>query len=111
MRTESWFILIYQTADAESQTMLADGLRRLGSLTVATEQDNGDYFVILECPGTVPALTIHELVVSIDVSADLVDTHTGSPDLEIRSLSEDIRRNLTALRPDLAPHGDDLISS
>jgi hypothetical protein len=91
--------------------MLADGLRKLGRLAVDTEHNNGDYFVILECPGTVPALTIHELVVTIDTTADLLDTHTGSPDLEIRSLSESIRRNLTTLGPDVTSHGDDLIPS
>lgn len=111
MNTESWFLLIYQTATAESQATLAETLRTLGSLTVATEHNNGDYFVILECPGTVPALTIHELVVTIDASADLIDTHTGSPDVEIHLLSKSIRQNISMLRLGKAPSDDDLISS
>ena len=78
MDEHAWFILIYQLADEESQTSLAEGLDAMGNLTVHTYQDNSEYFVTVECSGLVPALTMHELVMSIDSDAALVDTRTGS---------------------------------
>jgi hypothetical protein len=77
MEEHPWFILIYQLADEVAQSRLAAGLRAMGNLTVQTDQDNGEYFVTIECSGHVPALTVHELVMSIDSDAALIDTHAG----------------------------------
>lgn len=84
---DDWFILIYQSNHAEARDRLAEGLRALGSLTVQTEHNRGEWFVVIECPGTIPALAIHELVMSIDAGAELVDTHCGMLDLVIAPLS------------------------
>jgi hypothetical protein len=78
MQEHPWFILIYQLADEQAQTRLAAGLNAMGNLTVQADQDNGEYFVTVECSGHVPALTMHELVVSIDSDATLIDTHSGT---------------------------------
>lgn len=77
MDEQPWFILIYQTVDAEGQARLAASLEALGGLVVQTDQTNGDYFVTIECPGRSPALTMHELVMSLDADATLIDTHGG----------------------------------
>ena len=75
MNTSSWFILIYQTAQADSQDVLARELKNVGGLTVQTEQRNGEYFVIVESPDSIAALTLHEFVMSINPQAELIDTH------------------------------------
>ena len=75
-----WFILIYQLADAEAQEHLAAGLKAMGGLIVQTDQNNGEYFVTIECRGHGLALTMHELVMAIDCDAELIDTHSGLPD-------------------------------
>lgn len=72
-----WFILIYETADAETQERLSCGLKAFGSIIVQTEETQGEYVVIIECPGTVPVLAMHELVMSIDHDAALIDTHAS----------------------------------
>ena len=77
MEEHEWFILTYQLADSHAQTRLAEGLNTLGTLNVQGDQNNGEYFVTIECSGHVPALTIHELVMSIDSDAALIDTHAG----------------------------------
>ena len=75
MGDDSWFILIYETADAESQAHLAEGLQSLGHMIVDVEQGHDDYFVVVECQDTTPAMTLHELVMAIDADAELVGTH------------------------------------
>jgi hypothetical protein len=77
MDEQPWFILIYQTVDADGQARLAASLEALGGLVVQTDQNNGDYYVTIEGPGRSPALTMHELVMSIDADAILIDTHAG----------------------------------
>jgi len=78
MNTPGWFILIYETAHADSQELVANELHDLGGLVVQTEQSNGEYFVIVESPETINALTLHEFVLSIDPDVELVDTHRGT---------------------------------
>lgn len=78
MERRSWSILIYSTPDADSQALLATQLRDLGRLVVQTTRSNVDYFVIVETDGDVAALTVHELVMSVEPLAELVDTRTGS---------------------------------
>lgn len=75
MDAHAWFILIYLCDDADSQLTLSTELRRLGHLVVETAQDNGDHFVIIETRGDTAALSVHELVMSIDHHAELVGTH------------------------------------
>jgi hypothetical protein len=83
MSDQNWFILIYETADTGAQESLADQLRSLGSMTVETAEDDGQHIVIVENPGTIDALTLHELVMSFDPSAELIDTHKAlQPDSE-----------------------------
>jgi hypothetical protein len=89
MNTDAWFILIYACPDAQSQAVLASGLRDLAPLVVETTQDAGDYFVIVESPGDASALTVHELVLWLDPRAELVDSHDSA-----RS-----KGGLTLLRP------------
>ena len=76
---DDWFILIYKVDDAEAQDVLAEGLCSLESLTIQAEHNNGDHFVVVECPGSITALAVHELVMSIDSDADLIDTHSSLP--------------------------------
>ena len=80
MDEHPWFILIYQLGDAEAQDHLAAGLNAMGGLIVQTDQNNGEYFVTIECRGHSLALTLHELVMSIDSDAELIDTHSGLPE-------------------------------
>jgi hypothetical protein len=89
MDETGWFILIYQTADADSQARLAAGLHCLGRMVVGTEEDSDDYFVVVECEDTTPAITLHELVMSFDETAVLSGSHgpfaaSGAPDGDIR---------------------------
>jgi len=79
MSEENWFILIYETADAASQELLAGRLKAMGGLTVQTAQNNGEYVVVIENEGTTDALTLHELVVALDANVELVSTHKAAP--------------------------------
>ncbi|MFL6091254.1 MAG: hypothetical protein ACJ71Z_14080 [Aeromicrobium sp.] len=78
MNSDAWFILIYSTTDAETQNRLAAELQSLGRLVVQTERRGREHFVLIETAGDVAALTVHELVMSIDPDAELIDTHDGS---------------------------------
>jgi hypothetical protein len=89
MTTSSpWFILIYETEDAISTAHLAHELEQLGSLIVQTEDNNDEHFVIVECPSTLPAISMHELVMTIDPQASLVETH-ASPQKSLR-IAQDV---------------------
>lgn len=78
MNAPAWFALIYKCDDADSQVALAAALRSFGRLTVETTQSNDEYSVVIETDADLAALTVHELVMSIDPHAELVDTHDGS---------------------------------
>jgi hypothetical protein len=78
MKTETWFVLIYQSADADRQESLATQLRGLGGLVVHTAQDNGEYFVLIRARGLTSAIELHELVMTFDSEAELVSSHNGT---------------------------------
>jgi len=78
MNAPAWFVLIYRCDDADSQLTLASELRSFGRLTIETPQSDDEHFVVIETDADLAALTVHELVMSLDPHAELVDTHDGS---------------------------------
>ena len=78
VNSPTWFVLIYKCDDADSQVALASELRSFGRLTVETAQSRDEHFVVIETDAELAALTVHELVMSIDPHAELFDTHDGS---------------------------------
>ena len=78
MNTQNWFILIYATESAEMQVSVASELRGFGGLSVQTEQKNGEHFVIVESSARITAITLHELVMTIDSHAELVSSHPSA---------------------------------
>jgi hypothetical protein len=78
MENCDWFILIYQVTDADTQASLEQHLNAFGGLVTDTEANRGEFYVIVECPGTLAARTIHELVMTHDAQATLVGTHADA---------------------------------
>jgi nitrate reductase NapAB chaperone NapD len=92
MRT-GWSILIYQLKNYESQNRLAEGLNTLGNLIVQTDENKGEYFVTIECRDPVSALTVHELVMSIDASTVLIYTHQETDEETVPGAPEEMAPN------------------
>jgi len=88
MKTDTWFVLIYQSAGAERQQSLATQLRGLGGLVVHTVQDNGEYFVIVRSRRASSAIEHHELVMTFDSEAELVDSHDGTHAIDEPALAQ-----------------------
>ncbi|HJR89247.1 MAG TPA: hypothetical protein VJ782_03700 [Aeromicrobium sp.] len=86
MKSDTWFVLIYQSAYADSQDFLATQLRGLGGLVVHTAQDNGEYFVLIRSRGLISAIELHELVMTFDSEAELVSSHDGTREIDDSSI-------------------------
>lgn len=78
MDTPAWIVQIYSTTDEHTQALLGILLRGRDGLTVATDQNGADYFVIAECDNDDRAWWLYEFVMSIDVDAVLLHTTSGS---------------------------------
>lgn len=72
----AWIVQIYSMSDVHSQEFLERLLRHHG-LVIATDHNDTDWFVIVDCAGDDQAWWVFEFVMSIDVGAVLLHASSG----------------------------------
>ncbi len=78
MNSRTSFTLVYATADVAAQSHLATELGALGRLGVEIKPGDNHFQVVIQNRSEATALAVHELVMSIDSHAELIETHDGA---------------------------------
>jgi len=72
-RADPWLVSTYAVSNRESQRLTASLLERFADVHVRTTERGGRPLIIVECQGSTRAQALHDVILTTDWAARLVD--------------------------------------